>query len=803
MFVSLLAISSFACFASGVDWGTGNRIQSAFVTRNYNTIVTWGDPLRGGNATFNSYETNIGVINSTYSAFAGRLYSGRVVAWGDPEYGGDISLVEDELQTHFIDVAATGYAFAALKNDGSVVTWGSQEYGGDSQEVSGDLVEVQHIFANERAFAAVTANSSVITWGSTLHGGNSSTAVFTSRVLHVYASRWAFAALQVGGSVTSWGDVLVGEPLNHTATAHITDVVRISATMHAFAGLKEDGGVVTWGNPDYGGDASSVSTALTSGVLYLYSNDYAFAAVKLNEGYQPVLVVWGDVRYGGSVPGYVHAILSQSYGYGLQISSTSRAFVLRTSSGQAIIWGDDENLANCAAIAPYLQDKVRMVYTTEKAIAISTYDSVWYSCGPAEYGGNSSSVPGGYPNTVATTSRAFAFIQSGKVYAWGGENFGADTATGPGRPEFEYDYFNTLYGSEQYLQNSYRYELPSRAPVPYPTEAPANEPTNAPVFGTGLFESSPTYKISNGFAFAITNPYTNGVKTFGEAGYGGNSSGIDLASNVYLSVASRFAYAAITYDISVLKWGASGSIKDSVHPRQAETLVANEAAFAGTLGGQLFAFGSPHSGGALNLTSHCHDPNCENTVVQLVPSACAFAGISQYGEVFAWGNRNCGGEMDQDVAEAVRNAGGARRITATREAFAVQTLSGSVVTWGSQQAGGDMDSTTRTALQSGVEWVTASKSAFVAFKTDTSIVVWGNERFGGDASAVAQNLTSGVLYVAHTFSAMAALKSDGTVVTWGRADSGGDSAAVQPLLQNIGYIIGNSRAFVAVNNTGG
>ncbi len=805
MFVSLLAFISFAYLVSGVDWGTGNRIQSAFVTRNYDTIVAWGDPLRGGNVTFNNYETNIGVLNSTYRAFAGRMYSGRVVAWGDPEYGGDISLVEDALQTHVIDVAATGFAFAALKNDGSVVTWGSQEYGGDSQEVNGDLVEVQHIFANERAFAAVTTNSSVITWGSSLHGGNSSAAVYTSRVLHVYSSRWAFAALQVGGSVTSWGDVLVGEPLNHTATAHITGVVRICTTMHAFAGLTGDGGVVTWGNSDYGGDATNVSAALSSGVYNLYSNDYAFVAIKLNEQYQPFLVVWGDSRYGGSDIGYVQAILGESYGYELHISSTSRAFAVRTNSGQAIIWGDDENLANCAAIAPYLQDQVRTMYTTEKALAFFTYDNTVYTCGPAEYGGNvnAASIPSSYAYVIAATSRAFAIVVDGKIHAWGDENYGGNTTYGPDRPEFEYAYFNSLFGSEQYLQNSYHYELPSLAPVPYPTEAPVNEPTNAPVFGTGLFEASPTYKITNGFAFAIQNGYTGGIKTFGEAAYGGNSSGVDLASNVYLNVASRFAYAVIKYDLNVLGWGASGSLRDDVNPRQAESLVANEGAFAGTLGGQLFTFGAASSGGALDLESHCHDPNCENTVAQLIPSACAFAGISQYAQVFAWGNRNCGGDLSPEVAQAVVTAGGARRITATREAFAVQTLSGSVITWGSRHAGGDMDNATRAALQSGVEWVTASKSAFVAFKTDSSIVVWGNARYGGNASAVAHQLSSGVLYVAHTFAAMAALKSDGSVVTWGRADSGGDSTAVQPLLQNIGYVQGNSRAFVAVNNTGG
>ncbi len=79
-------------------------------------------------------------INSTYSdvsgAFAALKGDGSVVTWGDPSRGGDSSAVSGDLSSRVTHIYSNSGAFAALKGDGSVVTWGRIESGGDSSAVS-------------------------------------------------------------------------------------------------------------------------------------------------------------------------------------------------------------------------------------------------------------------------------------------------------------------------------------------------------------------------------------------------------------------------------------------------------------------------------------------------------------------------------------------------------------------------------------------------------------------------------------------------------------------------------------------
>jgi hypothetical protein len=57
------------------------------------------------------------------------------VTWGYPDYGGDSSVVQDQLKG-VQQLQATLRAFAAILADGSVVTWGRSDYGGDSSTVA-------------------------------------------------------------------------------------------------------------------------------------------------------------------------------------------------------------------------------------------------------------------------------------------------------------------------------------------------------------------------------------------------------------------------------------------------------------------------------------------------------------------------------------------------------------------------------------------------------------------------------------------------------------------------------------------
>ena len=67
----------------------------------------------------------------TLPPFAAILEDGTVVAWGDVEFGGDCSLVQDQLQG-VQQITASSGAFAALLETGAVVTWGNPQYGSDT-----------------------------------------------------------------------------------------------------------------------------------------------------------------------------------------------------------------------------------------------------------------------------------------------------------------------------------------------------------------------------------------------------------------------------------------------------------------------------------------------------------------------------------------------------------------------------------------------------------------------------------------------------------------------------------------------
>ena len=102
-------------------------------------------------------------IQACHQAFAAILADGSVVTWGDASFGGDSSVVQDQLRD-VQQIQASGHAFAAILGDGSVVTWGSARHGGDSSAVQDQLRDVQQIQASFGAFAAILGGGSVVTW---------------------------------------------------------------------------------------------------------------------------------------------------------------------------------------------------------------------------------------------------------------------------------------------------------------------------------------------------------------------------------------------------------------------------------------------------------------------------------------------------------------------------------------------------------------------------------------------------------------------------------------------------------------
>jgi len=356
--------------------------------------------------------------------------------------------------------------------------------------------------------------------------------------------------------------------------------------------------------------------------------------------------------------------------------------------------------------------------------------------------------------------------------------------------------------------------------------------------------------VRNGFAFARIDSLGT-VWSWGEAAYGG-AGAPSTARDAVQVVGSRFSFAAVQTDGSVVVWGldrdglgsealnaingggsGSGSLNFS-------TLVANEAAYAGiaTTAGGVVSFGSTKHGGnvrssAINGASMYDTSYNDNgyslwhlsaNITSITASAGAFAALTSEGRVVVWGNPHAGGIVSSyaqsllpphEVGSNSNNtsSGSSNRtaeevavvknVVATRAAFAALLSNGRVVTWGDAMAGGNVSTVASAIEASPVVHIVASTDVFLAFQESGAVVTWGYSKYGGDSSDVAASLTSQVAFVAHTYTAFAALKTDGGVVTWGKSDGGGDSSAVQHRLQNVTMIYASGKAFAALTAVGG
>ena len=183
-------------------------------------------------------------LAATKSAFALWCHGeSAVVTWGDAQYGGNSSLVRDQLKGVLqIQATVAGTAFAAIQTDGSVVTWGHWKSCA-VQELKG----VQQIQATEQAFAAILEDGSIVTWGHAGYGGDSSAVRDQLKgVQQIQAADSAFAAILKDGSVVAWGNVGCGGDSSSVGD-QLKGVRQIQATGGAFAAILEDGSVVTWG----------------------------------------------------------------------------------------------------------------------------------------------------------------------------------------------------------------------------------------------------------------------------------------------------------------------------------------------------------------------------------------------------------------------------------------------------------------------------------------------------------------------------------------------------------------------------
>lgn len=268
------------------------------------TVVAWGNPERGGDATkVQSQLYDIQQISCSSGAFCALRGDGHVVTWGAADLGGRIPRLVREKLLGVKEVQASQGAFAALLHDGSVVTWGDVDYGGESQVYKEELQDVRALRSSFSLFAAICGDDRhVVTWGncSVIAGHRTGLHPSLRHVRDLVWSGYAFAAITEDGQVSTWGLPTCGADLPPDVQGQLYEVRQLAASHAAFAAVRKDGQVITWGSPDFGGDCSEVQPLLRE-VQYLVASSRAFCAVKADGSVVTYIkgleAHWIDIRY--------------------------------------------------------------------------------------------------------------------------------------------------------------------------------------------------------------------------------------------------------------------------------------------------------------------------------------------------------------------------------------------------------------------------------------------------------------------------------------------------------------------------
>ena len=504
---------------------------------------------------------------STERAFAALQPNGLVVTWGEASFGGDSSEIADQISCGVTRIFSTQKAFAALKNDGSVVTWGEAGYGGDSTSASGDLDSgVSNIFSTQKAFAALKEDGSIVVWGDRLYGGEAAImkAVYTNgndeweaeplpaslfdgtggKVTRIVSTASAFAAIvedrqdATQKSVFAWGNYYMGGdivihdtidpengffdqyanyhgtiPQGHPVMKEVSPLLAsgtisdIFSTQGAFAVLKEDGSVVTWGaglnlfkdfpHTSYGGNSNSVSSNLQGDVADVFSNSTAFAALKSNGS----VVTWGSMGFGGDS----NSVSSALEGGVVDVISNEAGFVAVKNDGSLVIWGGGNN-REFDSLSGVPEDVVSVVASRQSFAAVQGDGSV-KSWGEILMQSYQMEVLASGVTKVFANDDAFAALKSdGGVVTWGWENAGGDM------PWSYNDYWDAWYQEEM---DAYDAGL-----------EPDPDQIKAKVIHHLYRIKSGVVKIASTKAAFVALKEDGTIVTWGDSGYGGDSSGV-------------------------------------------------------------------------------------------------------------------------------------------------------------------------------------------------------------------------------------------------------------------------------------
>lgn len=488
------------------------------------------------------------------------------------------------------------------------------------------------------------------------------------RSKHEWRNQRSFAAIKSDGSIVSWGSIKGTADQNTFIYKSRSPIREIFSNRHAFAAIRADGKVITWGTGAHGGGKRKAKDLLT-GAERIFSSRRSFSALKKDGS----VISWGKKNEGGDSTAVANKLKSE---VSILFSSGTSMAALK-NDGSVVTWGLST------------QDP----RSDEKGGYIDT---------GSPRGGDSSDVANLINSEVIdifSTRYAFAALKSdGSVVSWGDPLRGGDT------------------GSAQKFLNG----------------------------GVKTIASTGTSFAAlkkNGRVVTWGDPYRGGSKEVVDLNrnhWSMNKKDIPevetisvnhlLKSDVRKIYSTRYAYAALKKDGSVVTWGLK------------------------------------RSGAESSSLKNILDKN----VTTIAASRYAFSALLKDGSIVTWGDDGSQ-QMTNKTRRKLRD-GDFISITANRYGFAALDQAGSVVSWGitglinTQPLNSTDISTTQEKLSEGVVEIFSSGYAFAALKNDGSVVTWGDPVKGGDSSKVANALSSDVVTMASPFTNISTFQKNGNKV---------------------------------------
>ena len=474
---------------------------------------------------------------------------------------------------------------------------------------------------------------------------------------------WATTSGVAAGTGTSIQDNQPNAALVATATCSTATSNQTLAANAVYAGsaafaVMQNGSAVAWGNPVWGGNTSTAA-AITN-ISQVIPSERGFAAL-LADG---TVKTWGSSFVAVSDPNLAYpatgAIATDPLTNVATVIPGKIALFAIKKDGTVAAWGRARGLGGprdfpmtdqVYGFSPAVKAAmtgVKTIVANEGSYAALKNDGTVVTFGNPDTGGDSSYVKAILTNVTQIVGGNFDFLalrKDGTVVNWG-------------------------YG--------YASSGDQSIPVPNATDV-------TKLFMNGYAGAAINSK-NEAFAFGYT-PQIDSADTKSIA------SQLTNVSNIF---ATESAFAALKSDGSVVAWGDSVRMNDSLTKVQA------------------------------SLTN----------VKSIATSEYAFAALKGDGTVVTWGDAQNGG----DSSSVAANLNKVVAITANKYAFAALKSDGTVVTWGMGSKGGDSASVASKLVNIRAIYATPF-GAFLAIAKDGSYVTWGDAWVGGDSSAIASKLT--------------------------------------------------------------